>query len=304
VTSPALDPLDEFQPRDRQILAGAALGWTGRLADARLDYQREVDPGSDYFVSERVALSGVVRPLRRWSVVAALQYNLAFGWLGTSEASLRYTTTPLTVIAGARHYRPHFELWTIWGAFSPVAHDELHAAVWVRPAGGLELRARGELFRYDETEAETPLSDFEDDGWRFGIGGSWSPGRMWTFDGGYLIEFGPGAAARSFDAAVGFSPSDRLTVSAFGSSLERPLEFRFYDADVQALGADVDWQVSRAIRIGAGGAHYWEARERPDAAAVDWNQTRFYGRVTLILDGGADRSRARAPGRVRPRLVR
>ena len=52
-TSPALDPLDEFQPQSRQIVAGGAVGYQGRLWNARLDYQREVDQDTRNFVSER-----------------------------------------------------------------------------------------------------------------------------------------------------------------------------------------------------------------------------------------------------------
>ena len=35
VTSPALNPLDDFQPRQRQIVAGLAAGWTGARGDVR-----------------------------------------------------------------------------------------------------------------------------------------------------------------------------------------------------------------------------------------------------------------------------
>lgn len=44
VTSPVLNPLDDFQPRQRQIVAGAGGGWTGRWGELHADYLREVDP--------------------------------------------------------------------------------------------------------------------------------------------------------------------------------------------------------------------------------------------------------------------
>ena len=50
-------PLDDLQPRSRQILAGVALGHTSPLVDIRADYQREVDRDTRNFVSERAALS-------------------------------------------------------------------------------------------------------------------------------------------------------------------------------------------------------------------------------------------------------
>ena len=44
VTSPALNPLDDFQPARRQLVFGAGGGWSTAGADVRVDYQREVDP--------------------------------------------------------------------------------------------------------------------------------------------------------------------------------------------------------------------------------------------------------------------
>ena len=56
------------QAQQRQIVAGFEGGWTSTMADARLFYQREVDPNTDKFVSERVAVSGSVRPVTGLSV--------------------------------------------------------------------------------------------------------------------------------------------------------------------------------------------------------------------------------------------
>ena len=96
-TSPALDPLDEFQPQSRQIFAGGALGYRGRLWEARVDYQREVDRDSRNFVSERAALSLNVRPTPRWSFAAGADYDLANTWFGNADALLRYTSPRVTV---------------------------------------------------------------------------------------------------------------------------------------------------------------------------------------------------------------
>lgn len=59
VTSPALDPLDEWRPRDRQLVAGAEAAWRYRDLDVRAEYRREIDPLDHYFVSERTAFSFV-----------------------------------------------------------------------------------------------------------------------------------------------------------------------------------------------------------------------------------------------------
>lgn len=56
---------------------GAAVGWSSRLAEVRLDYQREVDRESRHFASERTAVSLDFHPRPRWSLVAGAEYDLA-----------------------------------------------------------------------------------------------------------------------------------------------------------------------------------------------------------------------------------
>jgi hypothetical protein len=301
VTNPALNPLDDFQPASRQILAGAALGWSGRLAHARLDYQREVDRDSRNFVSERAALSLDFRPVQRWTLTAGVDYDLANTWFGNADAVIRYTAPWITVAGGLRQYRPHFDLWTIWGAFSPVPYHAVNAAVWIRPLRGLELRGRWERYAFSETETETPLVAVDDDGWRLGAGVTYSPTQAWTFDAGYREEYGPGASSHGFEGAATFLPIPTLSLTAYGSTLERPLEFRFEEASVDALGLDAVWSPTNRLRIEVGAAHYAEDRQRPDAAAFDWNQTRLHARVTLILRSGSDAMPLPPALRARPR---
>ncbi|HEX3233988.1 MAG TPA: hypothetical protein VHR41_07305 [Gemmatimonadales bacterium] len=288
VTSPVLNPLDDFQPRRRQLLTGIALMHSGRLADVRADYQREIDREDRNFVSERAALALDLRPGQRWSITAGADYDLANTWFGNAEAVVRYTTPWVTVAGGARQYRPYFDLWTIWGAFSPVPYHAVNAATWVRPARGLELRARWEGYEYSKTETETPLVDVGHDGWRFGTGVTYSPSPAWTVDAGYREESGPGAASHGFEGSVTFISGAALSLTGYASTLDRPLEFRFDDASADAFGFDAEWRPTGRLRIGMGLARYTEDRARPDAAAFDWDQTRLNARVTLLLRSDAD----------------
>jgi len=300
-TSPALDPLDEFQPQSRQILAGAALGYQGRMWNARLDYQREVDRDSRNFVSERAALSLDARPTRHWSFAAGVDYDLANTWVGNADAVVRYTAPWITVTGGLRQYRPHFDLWTLWGVFSPVPYHSADAAVFLRPTRALELRARGERYSYSDTETETPLVDVDDDGWRLGFGASYSLGQAWRFDAGYREEYGPGASSHGFDAYVTWLPTTTLSINGYGSTLDRPLEFRFNEASADVLGLEAEWRPSTQVRLAVGGARYWESRHRPDAAAFNWDQTRLYARVTLLLRSQTDGFQLPPALRTRPR---
>jgi opacity protein-like surface antigen len=288
VTSAALDPLDEFQPRSRQVLAGAALGYRTRLGDVRLDYQREVDRDSRSFVSERAALSLDASPIDRWSVTAGVDYDLVNSWFGNADATVRYTTPWITAVGGLRQYRPHFDLWTIWGAFSPVPYHAVNAGVWVRPVRSVELRARWERYTFAETETETPLVKVDDDGWRAGIGVTYTPAPAWRLDAGYREEFGPGASSSGLEGSVSWLPTRALSLTAYGSTLDRPLEFRFEEASVEVLGLDVDWRPGDRFSFGVGAAHFSEDRDRPDAAAFDWNQARLHARATLFFRSDAD----------------
>jgi opacity protein-like surface antigen len=301
ISNSALDPLDDFQPSSRQLVAGGALGWAGRSANVRLDYQREVDRDVQQLASERIALSGEARLLERWSVAAGAEYDLANTWFGTAEATVRYAAPRVTAMVGARQYRPHFDLWTIWGAFSPVPYHAVNAAVWLRPNASLELRGRWEQYAFSPTETSTPLVDVDDDGWRLGVGASFSLNSRWTFDAGYSEEYGPGASSHGFEGSVSALPTTDLTLTAYGSTLDRPLEFRFEEAGVDVIGLDAEWRPSPSLRLSLGLANYSEDRRRPDASSFDWNQTRVRAGVTLVLGSGADRLRLPKALRTRPR---
>lgn len=290
VTSPALNPLDEFRPQDRQLVAGAGAGWSAARADLRLNYLREVDPRSDHFISERAGIDFVLRPLMGWTLTGGVDHDLAAGVWGSAEAKLRYAPRKGMVEAslGARRYRPHFELWTIWGAFSPVRYNAVEGSVWLTPNARLRLQARGEAYRFDDADAATPLVEYQTSGWRFAWGATYRHDARWLFDVGYHAEFGPGASSRGFDGAVTMVAADSLTLTAYASMLERPLEFRFSDAAVGAYGLNAEYRVTSRLHVQLDAGGYVESRDRPDAAAFDWNQVRVSTRVILLLGTSAE----------------
>jgi hypothetical protein len=288
VTSPALNPLDDFQPARRQLVAGLGAGLSARPLDLRLDYVREVDPRSDYFVSERLAVEGIARPLAGVTLSGGADYDLAAGWWGSAEVRADYTGRYGDAAAGVRRYRPHFELWTIWGAFSPVPYRAVHGRLAVRPLPWLRVRARAERYRFDDAEAETPLANVERDGWRWEVGGTVTPDPRWALDAGYHAEFGPGAAAAGIGGSIAFSPTPALRVALYASDLDRPLEFRFGDAGLLMYGIEVRARLSGRLRATVGASRIAEQRDRPDAAAFEWDQVRLAAGVAVDLGGGAD----------------
>jgi hypothetical protein len=89
------------------------------------------------------------------------------------------------------------------------------------------------------------------------------------------------------DVSLTFVPRPGIELRADGAALQRPLEFRYDDASVSMVGLDAAWTLSERIRAGAGIARYWETRDRPDAAAFDWSQTRLNARLTLLFGGAS-----------------
>jgi hypothetical protein len=291
VTDPALNPLREFQPRDRQVVAGLEAALSSRIVDARVEYRREVDPSVDYFVSERVAASLSVRPLGRLTVTAGGEYDMAFGHTGSADLTIGWIGDGYALTTGWRRYRPFFDLWTIWGAFSPVPHHAVHASASVTPIGSLTFRVRGERYQFEDAEVSTPTVSIEDRGWRMESGGSWTPSGAWSVDGGYHAEFGPGASSRGFTGRVTWIPTEQLSIGAHGAQLKRPLELRYSDAELLDYGLDAEYRPTQRWRVALSAARYEESRVRPDAGALDWDQLRVSARVTILFGSNADRIR-------------
>lgn len=287
VSSPALDPLDEFRPQSRQLLVGGALGWRGSGADVRLDYQREVDRDTRNFWSERIALSGAWRFAPRWSLAAGSEYDLSNQWFGTSELTLGYAARGLSVNAGVRQYRPFFPLWTIWGVFSPAPYRAANGTIRIAASRRVQLTATTEYFRFAETETETPLVRVDHDGWRTGISAAFTPSDRWRLSASYRLEYGPGASSDGFDASATWHRGP-LRLSAYGAMLTRPLEFRLSQSELVVLGVDAAWQAQSRLRLALGAARYAETRDRPDAATFDWNQLRLHARITWLIASASD----------------
>jgi hypothetical protein len=292
VTSPALNPLNEFRPQDRQIVAGAGLGWsTGRMT-VRGNYLREVDPGVSQLVSERAGVDVVSVLASRLQLTGGADYDMAAGLWGNAESQLSFARADrrLDASVGVQRYRPHFDLWTIWGAFSPVPYNAVHGSLSVAPAPRLRVRARAQAYEFDDAEVSTPLVDYESSGWRFSWGATYAFSPHWGVDAGYHAEFGPGAASRGLEGAVSLMPTDSLTLILFASSLTRPLEFRFSHAELASYGASARYDASSRLRLQVEASTFAESRQRPDAAAFDWNQVRVSARVTILLGSSADLS--------------
>jgi len=288
VTSPSLNPLSEYQPRQRFVLAGAAAGWRWHPVDVRIRYEREADPAVDRLVGERVGADAMVDGPLGFSLAAGADYDVLAGQWGNAEAALGYVRGRLAARAGARRYRPYFPLWTIWGAFSPVPYAATFGSLTLGPFDGLSLRASAERYWYADAEADAPLVATETDGWRWNGGGTLAYG-AWLFRLAYQRDDGPGGRSDGWEGSVGVTPTPALTVTARGGNLFRALEFRYSDSELWLLGVEGTYRVSELLRANLGIVRYDEHRDRPDAAAFEWDQFRLVAGLSVVFGTTADR---------------
>ncbi|KPJ96185.1 MAG: hypothetical protein AMS18_01400 [Gemmatimonas sp. SG8_17] len=277
VTSSALNPLDEYQPRDRQLIVGAGLGLSLSRVFGQAIWQREIDPESENLVSDRVAFDLDLTPASNITVSGGAEFDVASGLWGTADASATYIAPRgmgrLTV--GARRYRPRFDLWTIWGAFSPVPFNAGFGSLSVSPIGGLELRTSGEIYEFDDTETSTRLQRVESDGWRWKLGAAYNGLRAWRFEAGHWVDEGTGSRSVGYEGLVTFTPTEALSVTGHAERLQRPLEFRFNEADVRSYALRFDYRTVGGVRLNAEVRRYDEVRQRSDAARLSWDQWRL-----------------------------
>ena len=289
-SSPALNPLDEWRPRDRQVVAGAEAAWLYRDVDLRAEYRREIDPEDDYFVSERAALSlgGRAGPVR---IHGGFDYNIAEAHFGSADVVATFLRSRYSVSAGARRYRPYFSLWTLWGAFSPVPYDALNLSAETRISSTFSLNARAERYKFHDAEVSSGLvPHLEDRGWRTRLGARATRGQRWTADGSVGMERGPGAASTSADLSIGYTPSDRIAFDIYAGSLSRPLELRYYDARSRWIGGRAQIQLGSERLLWADAAFVSDDRDRPDAVIASFDQLRVRAGASLSFGSRADRA--------------
>ena len=239
-------------PVRRARLRAAGCGTRGRTTSAR-------STGTPATSSPSAPRSRSTRPAPRWSLAAGVDYDLANTWFGNADAAVRYVA-PLDhrrwrAPAIPAPLRPVDHL----GCVQPGALPRGERGRLAAPAAARSsCEGAGSATPSRTTETETPLVT-----WTMTAGGSESASRTprrraWTLDAGYREEYGPGASSHGFEGTVTFLPTRTLSLTAYGSTLDRPLEFRFEDASVDAFGLDAEWSPTDRLRLAIGGARYCE----------------------------------------------
>ncbi|MFQ5746758.1 MAG: hypothetical protein ACE5HF_06010 [Gemmatimonadota bacterium] len=289
-----LEAADALAPDRRSLVYGLELGARlGHDISGSAEYRREIRTDRLALTSERLALSGRAL-LGRVSLDGAATLDLALGEI--DEASLRADlpvgrTVRLTL--RARHYVPFFELWTIWGAFSPVGFDEGEAIVSWRPIGPpWRIEVGGAYRGYGAPGAGTSFQRLRDDGWRAFATLAWSRGDWWA-EGTYRAETGFGAARYGGDALVGRRLGSTGGLILRATSTRTLGEFRRGRQLATGGGAE-GYLTVEPFELSAGIAAYrMTSGGRP--ALEDWTQVRMHAGLAYRFGTGMPSGAGRPP---------
>ncbi|HEX6308054.1 MAG TPA: hypothetical protein VFZ69_07695 [Longimicrobiales bacterium] len=284
-----------FQDRNALLLGAEVEGepWVHTGIAAR--YQREIWTNRSALVSERASIDVRSSAFAPVQIVAAMDYDFAFGRIGKSNLNVRVPIGDGGVMleaAGSR-YVPYFELWTIWGYFSPVAYHEAEArASWrVRP----DLQVRGGIGyrKYDDADAPVIFDPLPDDAVSVTASAAWTASPRLSFDTGWRLERGFGAYLGSGDLAARVRAHERVRITLDATAFQQIEEFRLGDGVVLGGGAGLDVDVASFATLSAG-AHVYRQTWDNRPGDADWNQVR--GWTALRVGFGSDPGLA-APGR-------
>jgi hypothetical protein len=279
--------LDDLPPDEH----GWLLGLTARAPVANrgslgATWQRVIRTDRAALYSDRVSVDGVMQ-FRDVAADASLAWDISGQQVNDARLRLaRAFRRRLSTSVEARRIRPFFEAWTIWGAFSPVAFDELRATVdWRSSGGSLAIDVRGARRRYDETNAGLESTPLRTDGWRAGAGGEWSAGEHWLVYSDYDVDIGFGASRSDLLAGARWMPDESRWIGVAASTLQHIYEFRIGTGRITGLRVDAGTRLTGGLRL-VGDAALYGHRLTGGSPSPDWSQRRIS--VRLEWTAGAD----------------
>jgi len=285
-----LEGMEAFHTNQNAGLIGGWVAfepWAGTAVNFR--YQREIWRDRSALLSERGSVDFRSNTLRSVSFVGAADWDFAFGKVGKAHltAQVPWRSANVLVEATARRYRPYFELWTIWGFFSPVAYREAEVRVNWAAHSSVDLFALGAYRRYQDHNASiTPWGTLESDGTRFGGGINWRPADDFTVDGRYTFSCCAGARISSGEAQVRWNPNWRVTAGFYGTAFQQIQEYRLGEGLGVGAGLTLDLGITRRAFFTGGISTYQHMYSDTQPANEDWDQIR--GWAGLRIDFGSD----------------
>lgn len=272
----ALEGIEPFLPdRNAYLYGGFVQAEPVGGTTVGIRYQREIWSGGSALLSERASMdlrTGLLAPVH---FEASADYDFAFERVGKAHVTVRLPIrrAGLVLEVTTRRYIPYFELWTIWGMFSPVGYNEALMRVSWAPTVNARLWASGGYREYEDTEAPVILRPLEGTGRRVALGGSLRLPAAATLSGAYERDWGPGAAMSAGDLALTWHPGQRLDLTLRGTAFQQIQEFRAGDGLVVGGGIGTSVHLFSSLRLSGGVDLYHQTFEsRP--GSPDWDQAR------------------------------
>jgi hypothetical protein len=290
-TGDLLSAVEEIPPSDDAYIFGINARWRpSPHFSSSLVYQREIRTDDAALYSERIAGSARVL-FAGASVDVVWKHDLATN--ETNDGRIRISGPLMERWRGSlevRHYRPYFDLWTIWGAFSPVGFAEGTVRMDWRSASG---RAAGHLGggyrKYEDTDAGTNFLPMRDDGLRMILGVQLKPTGQFVVNGEYRVEAGFGATRSGGDLSIQHPLGAAGYVALRGTAFQTISEFSVGEGAVYGGGGDL------AVPIGPAKAHggvmFYHHNQKNRPQYLDWNQKRvtFSLEIPIGRDPGLNR---------------
>ncbi len=275
VTSDALAAVESFAPDARGLLFGVQLRARPRGGPSLgVVYQREIRSDRLGLYSERFAFDGVWR-LSRAMLSGAIDEDVASRVLNELRLRADVVASPALSLHGfVRRHEPYFDLWTIWGAFSPVGFEEAGAgAVWRRPGAPLGLQLDASRRRYPDTGAGLSFAPLRSAGWRIAAAATLDPLPAWSFEGRFASEIGFGTGLSDASVRARRALGGGAFVGLGAVAFQRASELRVDEGTVAGVDIDFGARLGGRAELGGSAAGYRQFGRGPSVGA-DWNQIR------------------------------
>ena len=281
-----ISSVESLEPRQDALLGGFHARWrpTPSFSSA-FTYQRE-GTRADNLYSERIAGSARIL-LGPATVDGELKYDLVAKTTNLARARL---SAPLgSGLRGSielRKYLPFFELWTIWGAFSPVGFQEVKGRLdWMGSSGRISAHAYGSRRAYEKTYADAPLQyEIRDDAWRVAAGGQITLREDLILGGEYRRDVGYGSSRSGGDFSLQRFFGRNAYLGVRGTAFETFSEFRVGSG--QVIGGGITGEAPIGPATVQASAMLYRHTQQGRPSLLDLNQARM--NLTLEIPIGKD----------------
>jgi hypothetical protein len=293
-----LTPVEDIPPGDAAYVIGTMVSLRPTASAAvTAQYQREIRHDRAGLYSERVAATGEMQ-VGATTLSGVLSRDLATSTFNELSGTIRRPiANVLDASLTARHYAPYFDLWTIWGAFSPVSYDELAGTLrWASRDARVVLGTTGARRSYDETFTGLAYLPLRSSGWRAGTNATFRVTPAVSVLGSYGIDIGPGASSSDGDAAVQWQRPNGTRVALRGTAFQNVGEYQIGDGTVFGVGAESAMRLMPGLQL-VGDLFVYRHTSHDQPQLVNWNQRRASVRLEWTL--GSEPSWGGAIGRAR-----